>query len=63
MKHATSPVWSEYTLCGEAFDIADVEPDSEVPVFARPGERVTCEVCIRIIDWCKHHKYNCCPNN
>ncbi|UUV44556.1 hypothetical protein RCMOTHERGOOSE_46 [Rhodobacter phage RcMotherGoose] len=49
---AQNPIQPEFTLCGDAFDIADTEaPDDDIEpfTFAVPGQKVTCEQCLRAI--------------
>lgn len=51
--HATSPNYAEYTLCGDSFD-SQGDNEGEVghrytvdlaPVFAKPGQTITCTKC------------------
>lgn len=45
-----SPEQEEYSLCGDAFDAAMSEGDPDLEfVIAAPGQRITCEVCLRHI--------------
>jgi len=52
-KHATSPLESEFTLCGVASDVNAVEPSEETPVFADAGIVVTCLQCRTVIEACR----------
>lgn len=49
--HLVSPAMSEYTLCGDAFDLASDEPDYEW----KPTKRrvVTCGSCAEIVTGCR----------
>jgi hypothetical protein len=46
---AQNPIQGEFTLCGDAFDINAVDGDVEPFEFALPGQKVTCEACLRSI--------------
>ena len=44
----------EYTLCGDAYDIAETESDFTAGTLAKTKERtVTCERCVAIIKLCR----------
>jgi len=44
----------EYTLCGDAFDIAETERDFEPGPFRSTKKRiVTCPACVAIIKQCR----------
>lgn len=49
------PLNTEYTLCGRAFD--DEETIEGPPVFAKPGEKITCIGCRSVIKYCKSFKH------
>ena len=43
--------YADYTLCGDAFDLCKLDDaDAETPVFAKPGQLVTCPKCRSTID-------------
>ena len=45
----------EFTLCGDAFDIADLGDDPELPVMTDTRHRtVTCPKCIEVILLCRN---------
>lgn len=47
---ATSPLMSEFSLCGNAFDGPSTEEDMEPFTFAEEvGESVNCEACLLIL--------------
>ena len=48
----------EFTLCGDSFNIGDTERDEDIenPVFAGPGDMVTCPQCRQQIAACKQVK-------
>lgn len=46
---AESPLNSEFSLCGDAFDIRAVDGSAEECDIAKPGESITCPECCRII--------------
>jgi hypothetical protein len=48
-KHAEG--LQEHSLCGLAFDAFDTGDYEEPVVFAKTGQRVTCERCREHIDW------------
>jgi len=45
-------MWGEFTICGDAFDIAAVDDDAEefVTVKAQP---LTCERCVALVLFCR----------
>lgn len=47
---ADDPLQGEYSLCGNAFDAPD-DPMGDVEAFdfARPGQTVNCDECLRAI--------------
>jgi hypothetical protein len=54
IRHASNPLYSpEFTLCGVAFDVGDVEPGEESPTFAMPGQIINCPQCRAVIIWAK----------
>lgn len=57
--HAKSYAGIDYTLCGDAYEEFDNNGDFvEEGVIAEVGQRVTCETCKSIIDYChKFYKY------
>lgn len=57
--HTGNPVTGEYTLCGIAWDCNHLDACSEEPDvhFAGPGEAVTCELCRKVIAYCKTFKH------
>lgn len=53
IKHASSAASLEFTLCSVAFDVSAVGDTEDDPVFAGPGEEVTCQECIQIVNYCR----------
>lgn len=51
--HASSQNNAEYTLCGLAFDLGDVDDGEVDPIFAQRGDLITCEQCREIITYAK----------
>jgi hypothetical protein len=51
MKICAEGSQSEYTACGNSFDIIQTENDDDLEPFrfAKMGERVTCKDCQRVI--------------
>lgn len=57
-KCATNPAQPEFTLCGDAADLCALDDaDAVTPVFAKDGELVTCDICIRVIKECRSIKF------
>ena len=53
--HATGVAAAgEFTLCGLAAEGEALEGGDSPPIFACPGEIVTCDECRRIIEHCRH---------
>jgi len=50
--HAGNPLNSEFTLCGDAFDIEAVDKNTNAPVFATKGQVINCSECRKVIDYC-----------
>ena len=50
VRHATDPLNSEYTLCGDAFDLGAI-PGDDSPTFAAAGETVNCPKCRVVINY------------
>ena len=46
---AENPTQGEYSLCGDAFDIADDDDEAEPFRMAKIRDRVNCEQCLRVI--------------
>lgn len=59
--HASCAHGDNLTLCGLAEEGACMDDcetgDDEPPVFARPGEKITCLDCRSIIDHCRRYSY------
>jgi len=55
--HAEGATGNDCTLCGYAIEGLCLDGDTEnvVEPVARKGQRVTCEQCLTIIDYC--HKF------
>ncbi len=53
---ATCPIQDEFTLCGDAFDRDDEtfagRPHDGNPLFAKPGDLITCARCAAVIARC-----------
>ena len=47
---AQNPLQSEFTLCGDAFDINAVDDEIEPFRHAEIGEYVTCKQCLKLIE-------------
>lgn len=62
-RHASNPIQGEFTLCGRAFDDEDEEDGGLAPVFAEPGQRITCESCVAVLSHCKRFTNNCEPGS
>ncbi len=53
--HAVFPCNSEYTLCGDAFDLNALDDtDCNSPIFVQKGQRVSCPKCIKAISEIKN---------
>lgn len=42
---------SEFTLCGDSFDIGYDEPELGNPRFAQPGQSITCQDCLSVLNY------------
>jgi hypothetical protein len=52
-----SEIDGEFTVCGDAFDLCKGDdPEAKTPVFAGPGDLITCPRCRSQIDACKKIK-------
>lgn len=51
--HGIMPLQGEHTLCGDAFNAGDVEPDSIYWTADRKPKRITCIDCAVVIDACR----------
>lgn len=51
--HLISPVQSEYTLCGDAFDIDSEDDCRDAAWVERRNGPVTCDLCAKIIAACR----------
>lgn len=62
--HGSDTSNSEFTMCGDAFDLDAIgDPEAPAPRFAAQGEVVTCEKCRALIAYCKKFKRFRVPNN
>lgn len=48
-KHASDPAFSEYTVCGLAYDAHESGDHDEQVLFAEDGEPVTCLKCREVV--------------
>jgi hypothetical protein len=54
--HMMNPVVSEYTLCGDAWDIGMTEHGSTKDILPTKKQIITCPKCIEVIKECKRAK-------
>ena len=51
--HLMSPLNSEYSLCGDAFDIHSSGDSDSGDLISTNKRTVTCEQCIKVIEACR----------
>ena len=52
---AQNPSNGEYSICGDAWDAPDTEDDVAPFRFAKPQERITCNICMDSIRFIQAH--------